>query len=29
MTVDRIEIELADARSPDLINLVTAPNLIS
>jgi putative acetyltransferase len=23
MTVDRIEIELADARSPDLINLVT------
>jgi hypothetical protein len=24
MTVDRIEIELADARSPDLINLVTA-----
>jgi len=24
MTVDGIEIELADARSPDLINLVTA-----
>jgi len=24
MTVDRIEIELADARSPDLTNLVTA-----